>query len=63
MNDVSNIIDVINIKDMLDRNINRMCATNDIKVLNDMYKSALNKIDNIYVMNDVRLRKDLQNER
>lgn len=50
--------DICNIKDMLRGNINRMCVTSDIKELDDMYKAALNKIDNIYVKNNIRLRKE-----
>ena len=55
---MENFLDYIrNTKDMLNGNINRMCVTTDIKELNDMYKAALVKIENIYARNIIRLKK------
>lgn len=50
------LIDVHNEKDMLKGNISRMCVTDDIKELNDMYKYALNRVANIYAVNNIRLK-------
>ena len=51
-------IDIHNEKDMLNGNINRMCVTDDVKELNDMFKHALDRIANIYAVNNIRLRKE-----
>lgn len=50
------LINIRHEEDMLKGNINRMCVTDDVKELNDMYKSALNRIMNIYADCDIRLR-------